>query len=204
MKPSLFPAIAVLFLIPSLGACGGDAGTTGASSDAAGDAGSADVGIEEQDAQHFLAVTVDGMRYEARGEPFGPSISFGTREVNVQVGGPLTSAEAAGKMVKFGDFDLRMNLLANAVEPGTYAMVGNRNKVTRTKEPTGFAEVFFPASVPIGKLRPISGSIELTAVEGRDVDGRYRLLKVEGTGEGQFFDAASVEHTVQIEFEYVR
>ena len=187
-----FTALLVL-LLPALGSCEGE----GYAAD-----GSA---VDEQEAAgNFLLVTVDGSPYEARGTLFGPSVTFGGREINVQVGGPLTSALAIGRSVSLGEYDLLMNLLLNSIEPGAYSIVSNRNRVTRGDEPLGFAEVFFPDSHPFSKLSPLSGTLTLDSVDGREDNGRYRLQRAAGHGQGLFRDSAGAEHTVELEFIYRR
>lgn len=185
-------------LIPICGSCGGG-GTEAAPADGP------DLSIEdEQDVEHFLSVTVDGVRHEARGTLFGPSMVFGGREINVQVGGPLVTAVATGKSVSLGDYDILMNLLTNSVEPGDYSIVTNRNRVARSDDPLGFAEIFFPDSLPFGKLVPLSGMVTVDATDGSEETGRYRLQVAKGHGSGQFRDSAGKEHSVEFEFIYRR
>ncbi len=185
-------------LTPIWGSCGGGTGEAGA-------AGGADLAVESgKDAGHFLAVTVDGTRYEARGTLFGPSMVFGGREINVQVGGPLVSAVATGKSVSLGDYDLLMNLLTNSVKPGEYSIVSNRNRVARSEDPLGFAELFFPDSETLGKLSPLSGTITIDSSDGNEDSGIYRLQKTKGHGSGRFRDSAGAEHAVELEFVYRR
>ncbi len=185
----------LIALVPAYGSCGGE--PDGAES------GGAAVD-DEQSAEHFLAVTVDGARHEARGTLFGPSMIFGGREINVQVGGPLTSAVATGKSVSLGDYDLLMNVLTNSIQPGDYSIVHNRNRVARNEEPLAFAEIFFPDSESLGKLSPLSGTLTVDSVDGTEDDGRYRLQRAEGHASGQFRDSTGTEHAVEIEFVYVR
>lgn len=188
----LLAALLIVFL-PAFGSCGGGV-----------DAGGYPAGKGPVEAENFLAVTVDGTRYEARGTLFGPSFTFGGREINVQVGGPLTSAVATGKSVSLGDYDVLMNVLTNSVEPGAYAIVPNRSRVTRGEEPLGFAEIFFPDSVPYDKLRPLSGTLTVDSVDGSEDSGRYRLQRAEGHVSGRFRDSAGTERAVEIEFVYNR
>lgn len=199
MKLTAQPLL-VLSLI--LTACGGG----GVASDSAGgDAGGAGAHIEDGvDAEHHLTVKVDGTRYEARGHPFGPTIHYAAHEVNVQVGGPLTSAVAAGENVRLGDFDLIANLLANDIEPGEYSMLRSSTAVRRSEDRLGFAEFFFPKSAPFKHLRPVSGTITLDSVQGREEGKRYRLERAKGQIEGTFVDKSGAEHRVEGTFDYVR
>ena len=191
-----FVTVLLIALVPIYGGCGGEA--------AGGEAG-ADVAIEdEENAEHFLAVTVDGARFEARGTLFGPSVTFSGREINVQVGGPLTSALASGKSVSLGDYDLKLNVLTNSILPGDYSIVSNRNRVARTDDPQGFLEVFFPDSEALGKLSPLSGTLTVDSADGTEDEGRYRLQRATGHASGQFRDSTGAEHAVEIEFIYVR
>ena len=190
------PIALLIALVPICGSCGGasDGGDPGA--DMAMD--------DQQSAEHFLSVTVNGARFEARGTLFGPSMIFGGREINVQVGGPLTSAMATGKSVSLGDYDLKLNVLTNSIKPGDYSIVSNRNRVARNQDPLGFAEVFFPDSEALGMLKPLSGTLTVDSVDGQEVEGRYRLQRAAGHASGQFRDSAGTEHAVEIEFVYVR
>ena len=190
---NLLSAALLIVFLPAIVSCGGSA-----------DASGNPVGNEPVEAENFLAVTVDGTRYEARGTLFGPSVTFGGREINVQVGGPLTSAVATGKSVSLGDYDVLMNVLTNSIEPGAYTIVPNRNRVTRGEESLGFAEIFFPDSVPFGKLRPLSGTLTVDSVDGSEDSGRYRLQRAEGHVTGEFRDSAGTERAVDIEFVYNR
>ena len=65
-------------------------------------------------------------------------------------------------------------------------------------------EFFFPASAPLQKLRPVSGTITIDSVKGQDDDKRYRLQRVVGKVDGTFVDKSFVEHSVKGTFEYVR
>ncbi|MFT6107312.1 MAG: hypothetical protein ACJA2W_000216 [Planctomycetota bacterium] len=192
-------AVSLFLALALLPACGGSKDVNAAAGHGPG------VEVEgEVESEHYLSFTVDGTRFEARGTPFGPSISFAAREINVQIGGPLTSAVAAGKSVSLGDYDIKMNLLVNSVEPGVYQIVSRRNAVTRGDEPKAFAEFFFPESAAVRELRPVSGTLTVEEVDGRDDDGRYRLMGTSGRFEGQFADASGAQHQVMGEFEYVR
>lgn len=195
----LFAAL-VIALIPAYGSCGADSGESQVSAHVDGPAAMDDEG----GAGHFLGVTVDGTRYEALGTLFGPTVTFGAREINVQVGGPLTSAIANGKAVSLGDYDLSMNLLTNSILPGEYPIVYNRNRVVRSEEPMGFVELFFPDSSPLGILRPMSGTLTVESVDGSEDKGRYRLQRASGSISGQFKDEAGAELQVEIEFIYRR
>ena len=185
-------------LIPWLSGCGGNAEAARAHHQPS------DAFEDESSSEHVLSVTVDGVRFEARGRLFGPSILFGGREINVQVGGPLVSAVAARHPVSLGDYDLPMNLLANGVAPGDYSIVSNRNRVARSSEPLGFAEIFFPESETFGMLRPKSGTLTVDSVEGNEDSGRYQLRQASGHGSGQFTDEEGAEHSVEYEFTYRR
>ncbi len=187
----------LLSLVPFLASC--------ADSTPEGDSTSTP-GAEVADANHghFLAVTIDGTRYEARGELFGPAVHYNGRQINIQVGGPLVSAVEAGEAVSLGDFDVKMNLYINSMEPGTYPLDYRRNKVSRGEEPLGFAELFMPKSIPFGKMQPVSGTITVASATGKEVGERYQILTTKGTITGQFKDDANAEHAVEIEFDYTR
>ncbi|QDV09697.1 hypothetical protein Poly30_52560 [Planctomycetes bacterium Poly30] len=190
-----FTTLGFLVLCVFLPACSGGDGSADAS----------EPQVEEgMDTEHRLSITVDGTRLEASGHPFGPAVHFGGREINIQVGGPLASAIAANKSVSLGDFDLKANVLANGVEPGAYELVGNQNNVTRSEERKGFMEFFLPESEPFQHLRPVSGTLTIETVKGKEEQKRYRLERVTGRIEGQFMDKAFTEHRVEGTFEYVR
>ena len=184
---------AVLALaLPLLTACGG---ADDPSSPGGGGGSGPGAEVEEGEALRFVSITVEGETFEAESGPWGPEISFGTRELSVNFDVKLDD-EYMGEHV-------HLEVKGGEIKEGEFELVRHSHAASRLGEGKGAIRFGISTRPGFDECNSESGTLRITHL--RDItDGkRYTLTELDGTFEGAFRRRGQQEPTqVKGEFRY--